>query len=192
MKAPSAVLFTFVSAAAILGAQNGNQQSGSIFRYDSLTPKGAAHASVVAQSPMNRTCPISMRAQHLSDGNLMKAGRLEHPAGIGQRLYLTLVNPDSRQIASAMLTIQGVTPNGRLMQASPAQAGNSDAKRTLTVAFSPGPDNTVSTDVWVPGMTAVEAIEVNSLRYADDSTWKLASDLACRIAPDGFMQIAGR
>lgn len=138
------------------------------------------------------SCPISMRAQHLSDGSMVKTGKAQHPAGIGQRLHLTFTNPDAKQIASASLTIHGVTPKGRVMRASPAQGDSSEATRNMSASFSAGPDGSATADVWVPGMTAVESIELDSVAYSDGSTWKVADGARCRITPDPFMLVTGR
>jgi len=147
---------------------------------------------IVVPPPAVSNCPVFMRAQHLSDGSLVKTGKPTHPAGIGQRLHLTFTNPDSKQIASARVTVHGVTPKGRVMQASSAQGGSSDATQSLSVTFSPGPDQSATADLWVPGMTAVQSIKLESMMYSDGSTWKAADGKACRVTPDPLMLISIR
>ena len=151
-----------------------------------------AHTTVAVPPPTVNNCPVFMRAQHLSDGSLVKTGKPAHPSGIGQRLHLTFKNPDSKQIASARLTVRGVTPKGRVMQAMPAQGGSSDATQSLSVTFSPGPDQSATADLWVPGMTAVESIALESMMYSDGTTWKAADGMACRVRPDPLMLISVR
>jgi hypothetical protein len=152
---------------------------------------GKLNAPCPVPPDLNR-CPVFMRAQHLSDGSLVKTGKPAHPPGIGQRLHLTLTNPDSKQIASARVTVHGVTPKGRVMQAMPAQGGSSDATQSLSVTFSPEPDQSATADLWVPGMTAVESIALESMMYSDGTTWKVADGMACRVRPDPLMLISVR
>ncbi len=174
MKIESVLLFALVIGAYPLAAQYAKvppmQES---FGVAGMEGMAGAHKLVAVPAPAANRCPISMRAQHLSDGSLMKAGGARHAAGIGQRLHLTLGNPRGQKIASAGLAVHGYTPKGRLMQASPMEGGGADATRSLTISFSAGEGDTVSADLWVPGMTAVQSIEVKSVTYADGSTWKL-------------------
>jgi hypothetical protein len=196
MKARFAVFSMMILTAAMLRAQSPNQQPGSIFGFSALAPRGApqlvSRSLPAVQQPANPKCPVSMRAQHLSDGSLVKAGKAQPPKGIGQRLHLTIGDPDRREITSAELVIRGFTANGRMVQASAADGGNPNATRSLSVSFSAGDDNTVTADLWMPGMTAVQRIDLNSVTYADGSTWTLAGDLACRVTPDGLMLISAR
>ncbi|SPE20280.1 exported hypothetical protein [Candidatus Sulfotelmatomonas gaucii] len=189
MKFASVFMFALAIGAGPLGAQ-----------YTQIPPPqksfgvaciGKLNAPCPIPPAVNR-CPISMRAQHLSDGSLVKTCKPTHPAGIGQRLHLTFTNPDSKQIASARLTVHGVTPKGRVMQAASAQGGSSDATQSLSVTFSPGPDQSATADLWVPGMTAVRSIALESVVYSDGSTWKVADGMACRVTPDPLMLISVR
>jgi hypothetical protein len=150
------------------------------------------HTLVAVPPPALNGCPVSMRAQHLSDGSLVKTGKAPHPAGIGQRLHLTFTNPDPKQIASASVMIHGMTPKGRVMQAASAQGGSSDATQSLSVTFSAGPDRSATANLWVPGMTAVQSIELESMMYSDGSTWKPADGIACHVTPDPLMLITSR
>lgn len=147
---------------------------------------------VLATPPGLSSCPVSMRAQHLSDGSLMKTGKTAHPAGLGQRLHLTLKNPDAKQIAGASVTIRGMTPRGRVMQTLSTAGDSSDATRQMSVSFSTESDGSATADLWVSGITAVQSVELDSVAYSDGSTWKVAAGDACRITPDPLMLISGR
>lgn len=139
--------------------------------------------------PAANTCPVSLRAQHLSDGNLFKVGD-GHPKGVGQWLHLTLVNPPSREIARATITVHGFSNKARVTQTSPHKANGADAVQTLTVRFSAGPDKTASGDVWVPGMTAVVRIDLDAVTYTDGLVRRFTASESCRVTPDPFMLIA--
>ncbi len=144
---------------------------------------------------VNMGCPVSLRAQHGANGNMLNVDK-SRPKGLAQLLHLTLTNPDSRQIVQASVRISGLSGRGRIAQAASAQynsdQGSSDKIETLTVRFSPGQDKAVSGDLWVPGMTAVLSIDLNSVTYADGSTRTFSGRDLCRVTPDPLMLIAGR
>ena len=193
MKAGFVFLFALAMGACPLAAQYTHmpQYQGS-YGVAGMEGMGGTHIVVTVATPAVNSCPVSMRAQHLSDGSMVKAGEAAHPAGIGQRLHLTLRNQGSRQIAGATLTIHGTTPKAHAILLASAQGGPSDTTQNMSVSFSRGPDGSVSADLWIPGMSAVQSIELDSLEYSDGSTWKLADGNACRIAPDPFMLISER
>lgn len=156
----------------------------------SVAPAQSTTTLQFALPPAANTCPVSLRAEHRSDGNLFKVGD-GHPKGVGQWLHLTLVNPASREIARATVTVHGFSNKPRVTQTSPHQANGSDAVQTLTVRFSAGPGKTASGDVWVPGMTAVQTIDLDEVTYMDGLVRRFAASESCRITPDPFMLIAG-
>jgi hypothetical protein len=184
-------------AAGAVGAAAQNASSFGVAGMENLSPapnhnqQTVVHTTVLTALPVDTNCPVSMRAEHLSDGEMVKT-RDAKPQGIGQSLHLTFIARDSRRIASAALTIQGVNPKGRVMQASATGGGSPEATAKLTVEFTPGPERRDLADIRVPGMTAVQSIEVNSVGYSDGSTWKLAGSLHCRVAPDGLMLVSNR
>ncbi len=148
------------------------------------------NAANTVGTPMSVGCPVSLRAQHGVSGNILSVDR-NRPKGIAQLLHLTLTNPDSRQIVAAKLRVHGLTGKARVTQTLSGQ-NDSDAAQNLDVRFSPGPGNAVSADLWVPGMTAVLSIDLNSVTFADGSTRSFSAREACHVAPDPLMLINGR
>jgi len=115
------------------------------------------------------------------------------PNGPAQRLHLTLVNPKSRQITSATVTVHGLHPKTRAtLKPAAGESAPSDAARTLDVSFSNPSAKDVSADLWVPGLSAAYSIDLIAVTYADGSTWKLAGGETCRTPIDGFMLVGGR
>ena len=159
----------------------------------SIGPDGQT-TTVTHAFPQLNLCPVTMQASHLSDGNVVKAGsRLPsaespQPKGVGQRLHLNLHSPDQRTIASATLNLRGWTAKGRKAQVDSIDDAVLGV-RTLTVPFTPNANRTVSTDVWVPGLTAVVSVELLSVKYTDGSTWTAVQGKSCRVAPDHLMLI---
>lgn len=187
MKLGLAVSFCLFFSSIALAAQNAAPRP-KVFR---LTPSNAAPLGItLLPSSAVAGCPVSLRAQHLADGSLVRAGS-RHPAGVGQWLHLTLDDRGSSEIAKATVTIHGMSDKGRTTQTA-INDGSSDALRTMTVQFSTHAPGPVASDVWVPGMTAVQRIDLDSVVYADGMVSSFAGQQACRVTPDPFMLIAGR
>jgi len=186
-------------APLVLAAQNGGSQNGG---FGAVGGAGGAtftighdgQSSTVTQTiPQPNLCPVSIEASHLSDGNIVKTGA-DHPKGVGQRLHLKLNSPDQRTIASATVNLRGWTQKGRAEKVGGVGSSDDAALevRTLTVPFTPSADRTASTDVWVPGLTAVVSVELLSVKYSDGSTWTPVQGKTCRVAPDLLMVVTQR
>lgn len=190
MKLLCSVLFALLLSAGTLDAQGQGTMSDCVSSvpFEGTAPQ-APPTNTVCEAQVQPHCPIAMRAQHLADGEMVKTGNAR-PRGIGQWLHLTLIAPDSRRITKATFTIRGSSPKNRMMQTLGNGNNSSDASAALTAEFTNEPDRHDLADLWVPGMTAVQSIEVSSLTYADGSTWKLSGDLGCRVAPDGLMPVS--
>jgi hypothetical protein len=142
------------------------------------------------------TCPVSMHALQ-GRGSGLVAVRDEKPIeGSSQRVHLILSNPRSAVVAGAKVKVFGLSGKNRLERTSAHsldltnREGASDLARTLDVTFAPEGDKDVSTDLVLPGFTSVRSIELESLTYKDGSTWAVAGQQACHVAPDAMMLIA--
>jgi hypothetical protein len=136
-------------------------------------------------------CPVALRAQHLADGSVVRA-RNGHPAGVGQWIHLSLANPAAQRVTGAAVTVRGMNGRGQLRGAQTAGSMVSDTTKDLIVQFTATSENETGADLWVPGMTAVERIDVKSLTYADGEKWQVSGGEACQVRPDPFMLVAGR
>lgn len=141
--------------------------------------------------PMLSTCPVSLRAGHLADGSFVKTDAA-HPKGIGQWLSLSFANTDAKRIVSATLVVHGLTPQAHVSQALSADGPTPHSVRTFHVSFSPGPNQSSLANLWVPGMSAVERIDLLNVDYNDGSTWTVADGQSCRVAPEMKMLITSR
>jgi hypothetical protein len=150
--------------------------------------------SVIHLPPVLPLCPVSLRAKQTAAGDLLAVDN-SHPKGPAQRLHLILNSRDSRRITGATVTVRGLTAKGRVTRALSAlssQDDASDAARTLEVTFTPGLHGEVSGDLRIPDLTAVLTIDLDSITYADGSTWKLSPGKSCRTVPDPAMLIGSR
>jgi hypothetical protein len=197
MKTAFAILFAIGFGGVGLAAQSIQPQQGAsaacMQKLDDVRPCPAP-ASVPA------ACPVSMQATHLADGSLVKTGGA-HPGGIGQWLSLSL-SSDEKRIVKATFKVHGVKPTGHVTQALSLANGPDNITQTLTVPLSTethrnAPANSwvhqeARANLWVPGMSAVDRIDLQSLDYSDGSTWKVADRQSCSIVPDPKMLITSR
>ncbi len=176
-----------VAAPLGLAAQNGGYGVAGMENVGPIVSGGDTSTPVVT---LPNPCPVSVQASHLSDGSVMKT-RVDHPIGIGQRLHLKLTSPDQRTIDSATVSLQGWTATGRITQAGTKKDTGLET-RTLTVFLIPGADRAATVDVWASGLTAVESVELLSVKYSDGSTWTPTQGKTCSVAPDHLMLISHR
>jgi hypothetical protein len=196
-----ALLLGSVSLAAQYPVPAQNQKSFGVASTSLFRPgSGAPSVVVPTGQPQMSGCPVSLRAQHLADGSMVRA-RDAHPKGVGQWLHLAVAYPEAgpsaaaaKEVTGALITVHGFADVPRMTEAAPAAEARADAKRTILVPFSTatyaGP--AAGADVWVPGMTAVTSIDLKSVTYADGSQWSLTGGGSCRITPDPLMLIAGK
>jgi hypothetical protein len=186
MKSAALVSFAFLISSIGLPAQTAGQDP--------------SQSTVFRPPPPATTCPISLRAQHGATGGMLQADK-GRPKGLAQLLHLTLISPDSRRIVSARVRVRGLSGRAHTTQALSGQGDsasgstmhdNADVVRSLTVRFTSAPGNTATGDLWIPGMTAVLTIDLNSVAYADGSTQSFTARDACRVAPDLKMLVADR
>ena len=196
MKLIWSVSLVLLLSAGTLAAQQGKVDQGenvgclSSVPFKGTVPQGPP-TNTVCPALVHPHCPIAMRAQHLADGEMVKTGNAR-PRGLGQWLRLTLVAPDSRRIVNATLTIRGLSPKGRTMEALRNGDDSSDVVSQQVASFTVGLDKEDVANLWVRDMTAVQSIEISSVTYADGSTWKYAGDMTCRVTPEGFMPVDAR
>jgi hypothetical protein len=191
MKSAALVSFAIFLGSIVSAAQTATY---GVAGMEGLKPPQAVNKAFIpwwtgfATTPMG--CPVSLRAQHGATGGMLQADK-SRPNGLAQLLHLTLINPDSRQIVSARVRVHGVSGKARATQAlSNADSGDPDIARNLVIQFSSAPGKTVTGDLWVPDMTAVLRIDLNSLTYADGSTRGFTAREACHVAPDLKMLVA--
>lgn len=141
--------------------------------------------------PEVNNCSILLHVEQAAAGVLLDAKDKPHK-GIGQKLYLTISNPDSKHITRGTVIVHGLTDKGRVTQTLSNQNAPSEISKTLTVKFSAESNKADSGYLWAPGMTSVQSVDLKSVTYADGSTWKHGTSESCRFHPDGVMLIDQR
>jgi hypothetical protein len=60
------------------------------------------------------------------------------------------------------------------------------------VSFAADVDDSFFSEIVLPGFVSPRLVELQSVTYADGSTWKLTGHEGCRAAPDPLVLIAGQ
>jgi hypothetical protein len=167
------VLLLILFGSVALAAQSANQHP--------------VQSIVVVPPNATSTCPVSLRAQQRAAGDVREVDN-SRPKGIAQLLHLAFTNADPRAIKSVTVTVHGLSGKSHIVQTL-STSDSTDAARTLDVMLAAESGREVAADLWVPGLSAVRTISLESISYADGSTWKLAGESGCSTLIDGFMPI---
>jgi hypothetical protein len=194
-----------VALALLLGSiagsakASGQIQDQSRFASCIATLTGPNAGQCVSQVDINRVavapvCPVPMSARQSSSGNLISvAPGQPAESRLSQHIHLTLGGKDSPRVASARVTVRGLTsaPRSTLLSGPLSGAeGPSSIRRTLNVTFNDGTGEQAA-DLKLLDFTAVLSIELDALTYADGKTWTENAN-ACRVKPDSLMLVGSR
>ncbi len=194
MKRILPVSISFLLGASLLTAQsNLTPPSGRSFgtaTTETMTQGGTRTSTVVIR--MQPSCPVGMHAKQGSGGGLVAARNGRPSDGPSQQIHLVLARRHSQQITGASVRVRGFSDKGRMERSIAIEDIVPDRSQMLDVEFTPDNDVEASADLVLPGFTSVQSVELQSITYADGSTWKMEKQNACTVAPDPMMLVAGR
>jgi hypothetical protein len=152
-------------------------------------------AQAVAQA-MPSACPVSLRVQQKAAGFTREIGQGDPIVpGTAQALHVTMTDPESRKIVAASVTVHGLDDKGRRIDVFSTEGTrgetHSDVARTINIRLAHFTAAEVEANLRVPGLSVVNAVEVNSVTFADGATWKIAAP-TCRTPIDGMMLVSDR
>ena len=129
-------------------------------------------ASVAAEGPSINGKPLSNGQVRLTDQN--------------QGIHLTLINLSPQSIVSAQVVVHGFSNKWRYV---PLSGADPDLAKTVEVALDVKGNGEASRNLSLSHFTAITAVDVNAITYADGSTWRTSSPGACSASPDLFMLV---
>lgn len=138
------------------------------------------------------TCPVSLHALQGSGTGLLAVSKAESTSGPAQHIHLILSNGNTSRPVSGKVVVRGLAGKSQLLQTQSSEAERFDLIRSLDIPFTPQGEREVAADLTLAGFTSVSSIHLESIDYADGSTWKIASGQVCRVVPDPIMLVAGR
>ena len=192
----SAALLLSASTLAQAQVQIPPDRSAGIGSMEGITRNGQ-QTTIFVGNPISE-CPVSMQARQRGMGAMVQTQRklFQDPPqtmhGPAQHIHLILTGfAKDKRVASATVTARGLSARSRMQTLSLTGQDQSDIRRTLQVTFTPDPDGSVSADIDLPAFTAVNSLQLKSIRYSDGSSWTVEKANACIVQPDPFMLVAG-
>jgi hypothetical protein len=171
-----------------------DQDGTRAFKHDFAKPSTLA----IVTLREGHNCPIYMRAQQRSGEDLLRTSQSGgtpevKPVGPTQRIHLILGNmANSANITQVEVTVQGTSGKNRTVQTMLTPDGVSDVAKAFNLPVNIGKDEGASTNLTLHGFTSVQSINLESVTYADGSTWNPSATRTCSIAPDPLVLVSGR
>lgn len=160
-------------------------QSVTLNRSDTI----GAECPLDIQASHGATVPIGMNAGPTTDGRALE--RQAPAVTLHQQIHLTLINLRTHDIVSTQITVHGFSDKWKAIDlAKPSQGP--DLAKTLEVVLDVKGMARASSDLSLSRFTAVTSVDLNSITYADGTTWHTSSPAACSITPDLIMLVAAR
>ena len=134
-------------------------------------------------------CPVGFYAGHSNSLTQLRA-QDARPGLISQSLNVRVDNSTRHDIVSARITVHGLTPHYRLTPADTDTSSTGDFSKHVQLDLSVDAGKHADTGLRVYGFTSVQRIDLDSLTYADGSTWTASAGHRCSITPNGMMLVA--
>lgn len=139
------------------------------------------------------TCPIGMRVLQGAGNSMVEvkdSKRVE--TSVGSRLRLQLTNSPHRTspITAATLTVHGLNGKPGMAPLLATHDGSGEVTKTVNATFTPEDGQSFSAELELPGVIAPSLVELETVSYADGSTWRLAGHEGCQSTPDLLMLVA--
>jgi hypothetical protein len=137
-------------------------------------------------------CPVGLRVER-SGGNFEYKNAKAVPADdvapfSEQRFDFKMTNFSPHEIVNAEITAHGFGHDGRIV--GPLLTPTPNLAKTLAVALDVKGNSSASRELSFAHFSAIQTIDVNSVTYADGSSWHASSPGACSVAPSLFMLIS--
>jgi hypothetical protein len=149
----------------------------------------------VLKVPVNPACPVAFTAKQGGMGDWVAVSpghKPEPPNGISQHISLSVApGKGGASVVNAQVTVHGLTPKARVVPVQSGPGGPAQISRTMHVSFSNNSAGESAADLLMRGYSAVVSIDIDSITYADGSTWKSGKGM-CRVIPDPMMLIGAR
>jgi hypothetical protein len=169
------------------------------FGQETVVPSDAKLVSATRPLHMDRTnCPVGLQVKHgpglplsrNANGPVINEKPLPHGQdqlpNRNQDIDLTLTNLSSHSIVSAQFVVHGFSNKWRYL---PLSGADPDLATPVHVALDVKGNGQASRSLSFSHFTAITAVDVNAITYADDSTWRTSSPGACSVSPDLIMLV---
>lgn len=137
-------------------------------------------------------CPVSMKLSQTSSSGLQLTANGHSRVMRETRLHLVLshtgqIEAFPAHIRSAEVTVHGYNSDKPRFEL--VQPGHATVARSMFVRFTPAGEGSAYSNFIVPGFTWTGWLEIDSLTYADGSSWKPAAGESCTVIPGALRLI---
>jgi hypothetical protein len=139
------------------------------------------HATTVFKMPAEKAfCPVALRASWARTN--VGFVPIKSEPGTPQSLKVTLQNPEPVTVSKSRVTVFGFPPGVRIDPAVAYMGGGNPAEKakSFTIEQDIDTDQTTSTHLSIPGVGMITRITLDSLVYADGSTWQPVDHHPCQ------------
>jgi hypothetical protein len=138
-------------------------------------------------------CPVGLQVERsggLFEYKNAKAVPAEQAAPSSEQWFdLKMINFLPREIVNAEITTHGFSYKWRIM---PVSAAKPDLWKTMDIVLDVKGNSSASRELSLGHFSTIRTIDVNSVTYADGSTWHAPSPGACSVAPSLIMRISAQ
>jgi hypothetical protein len=146
----------------------------------------------------SNNCPVGLQVKHATglptavsaDGHAINGKAIPYGQvrlsvqNLG--IHLILINLSPQSIVSAQVVVHGFSNKRRYV---PLSGADPDLAKTVEVALDVQGNGQASRNLSLSHFTAITAVDVNEITYADGATWRTSSPGACSASPDLFMLV---
>jgi hypothetical protein len=178
------------------GTPSGKTEAGKAgrkFLYDFNSP-GPSYDNTMHDALQG--CPVLMETTRLGGGDMVKVmGATEREPG--QRIRLTLRDrSNSARVVGARVAVRGTDGKPRMSTLASGLADSTnragEVTKTVTLNFNDRGESWAAADMLLRGLTSVSRVRLESITYADGTSWQPEQGSSCSVVPSPMMLIAGR
>jgi hypothetical protein len=103
-----------------------------------------------------------------------------------QRIQLNLTNRKASTITGAQVTVHGLSQKARFMEVSNPKP---DMAKAIQLSLDLKGNGQSANVLWLNRFAVVTAVDLNSVTYADGSTWREPSPAACSVQPSLLVRV---
>jgi hypothetical protein len=182
----------FVFGSFTLSAQSTGSQGVGVAGMEGLNGQSSAQQTMALQTMrVSSGCPVAMRLNQAFSGGLREAGKGQSSPTYSAKLHLLLSQiPRGKIVAAsaktALVTVRGYDATPRFELVSPADA---PLVKMMKIQFVPVNLKGATADFRVVGIVSASSLDIDSLTYADGSSWKPAQGQTCTVTPNPIVLI---
>lgn len=143
-------------------------------------------------SYLTGACPVGLGAERRGTVNLVIVDGTERREVV-PTVRLTVANLQGKDIVGATVTVRGYDTNPRLAPLRSGQAvPTPELAKTLVLKLNVASGKNGETDLTMQRFGSVSGVDLESLEYADGTSWHAPAERVCHVEPSLMMLVGSR